>query len=108
MDARTEMHSRPGQFFDDDGFVGEGPAGSAVVFRQFGKQQAGRARRVPGFGIGAVLLAPARLVGHEFILNKMGDGIAIQTQLVRHPQGLGGKARHGGIPGSTKIFRSIS
>ena len=105
LDRGAEVHAGLGQLLQHHGFVGEGPAAAAVVFRHVGEQDAGAAGIGPGMGVGTMLLAPARLVRHELVLDELTRGLAEHPHVLVHPRRLvtggcghflSGMARHRG------------
>ncbi len=86
LNAAAEINARLRQFFGHDRLMSEGSASAAVFLGHIRKQEAGLARQLPGFHVRTVLLAPLGLEGHEFLLYKLADGLAVHPQFFIHPR----------------------
>ena len=77
----------PAHFLGHDRFVPHVAAGTAVFRRDVRAQQPDCTGLVPEFPVDVVLLAPARIVRHDFHLDETPDGVTEEIQLVVEPGG---------------------
>ena len=80
----AEMHAGARELFEHHALVRK-CAAAAVCLGHIGKQQP-RARGLqPGVGVGAVLGAPARLLGHELLRDERAHVVAEHAHVVIDP-----------------------
>jgi hypothetical protein len=84
VDERAKIDIRLRQFLEHHGLVRK-RSSPAVFFGQVRQQDACRASLGPGFGIGAVLQAPASVLRRKFFLHELANGLAKHPQIVIHP-----------------------
>jgi hypothetical protein len=77
----------PAHLLDDDRLVPRIAADATVLVRDVGAEQADLACLVPEVAIHVVLLAPARVVRHDLVLDEASRGVAEHFQFVVHPGG---------------------
>src|SRR5579863_6299637 len=86
VDAMAKMHTGVAQLFGDHRFVTIVATTTAINLRNVGQQNADFSGFGPGFGVDAVLFAPARFVRNELLIYEALDSLAEELDILINPR----------------------
>ena len=87
VDRVTETRdAAPAEFLDDDGLVAHVAAAAAVAVRNVRAEQPDFSRPRPQLAIDVMLLAEARVVRDDLVLDETPRGVPEEVQLLVHPR----------------------